>query len=256
MKMNSLKLKIESSFEPFGFSRGADELFSRYKRRKKRLRAALTSTAAVFAVFFAVIFSTGIAGNPTGIKALALSVGDSKPITGENALVTSSPGVQKQIRSVVYDADGRELVGRSSGAQSGRRTVVMPSPICLSLTGDNVKNYTVSCTSNGFVYAQSGEGLKNKKLSFKSYGKINWIPSCERFTAALGGDLGKIPSTLTADRRAGEKIESLLKTAADYTRYFGDTITITAECSDGSTERVRAVITLDKNGRYYISTER
>ena len=54
----------------------------------------------------------------------------------------------------------------------------------------------------------------------------------------------------SVDELVTKELNSRLKTADDYTKYFGDTLTITATYHNKTTETIRAVITLDKNGSY------
>ncbi len=267
--MNSLRLQIDSQFGDYAFTRGAEELFVRYKRRKQKIRAFSTSLSAVFVVVFVALFLDNIGGffrlnsdSETGfsITAYALDNSDSKASVGaEKALITDSDGVQKQKQRVVYSCtDGREIIdGNKTSASENtveNRTVIVPSPISFKISGDKIVSYRVECSGNGSVYSESTENLKKNKIPYKGNEVVNWIPNCEKLAKALTADITMVPSTLKNDRLASKELNALLKTADDYTKYFGGTVKITANYSDKTSQTITTKITLDKKGRYYVST--
>lgn len=256
--MNSLKKQIDSSFEPYEYKRGVDELFVRYKKRKIKIKAFLTSFSAVFAaviVFFGI--SSNIFGLDSGdrfsLKVSAITVENPETmISSEKQLVKNSPGVKLQSEKIYYK-NGVEITDGKKSAQYFNRAVVVPSPINLKITTEELASLKLKSKGNGSLYNEKYDDINNRSVSFKSGGLVSWIPNCEKLTRSLKADASKFPSTLKNDKLMTEELNSLLKTAEDYNTYFGDTVTITAVHKDKSVETVHVEITLDKNGRYYTS---
>jgi hypothetical protein len=134
--------------------------------------------------------------------------------------------------------------------------VLVLSPVSLSIVGDDIKSYVVTCTENGTVYNSGSDNLNNRKTNYRGNESINWIPNCEKLSRSLKADMTMYPSTISNDRLLKKELSSALRTADDYTTYFGDTLRITARYKNNSTETLKAVITLDEKGSYYISTQK
>ncbi|MBQ8001461.1 MAG: hypothetical protein IJ298_09765 [Ruminococcus sp.] len=85
---------------------------------------------------------------------------------------------------------------------------------------------------------------------------IGWWPEFDRFNSDLrdftgGVDRNTKNPTEEQMLSMGQAYDSLLKTAEDFTSYFGDTVTVTLHYSDGTTEVLNIEITLDENGYAY-----
>ncbi len=267
--MNSLRLQIDSQFGEYAFTRGAEELFVRYKKRKNKIKALSTSVSAVCVVLFIALFADSI-GNlfslsadsqtSLSVTAYALDNADSKAtVSSKKSLIKDSNGVQKKKQRVVYSgANGREILDDTAKPKSGdtveKRTVIVPSPISFKISGDKITSYSVECSGNGSLYSESASILKKGKIPYKGNKVVNWIPNCEKLTKDLTADITMVPSTLKNDRLASKEIDALLKTAKDYTKYFGGTVKITANYSDKTSQTITTKITLDEKGRYYVST--
>lgn len=266
--MNSLRLQIDSQFGDYAFTRDADELFVRYKRRKQKIRATVTSLSAVFVVVFAALFANNV-GSFFGfsdsreagfsITAYALENTDRKAnVNSEKTLITDSDGVQMQRQRVTYGADGCEIIDGNAviGGTVEKRTVIVPSPIRFKVSGKDIESLTVECSDNGSLYSESAANLNKGRISYKGNEVINWIPNCEKLAKALSADITMVPSTLENDRLATKELNDLLKTSDDYTKYFGGMVKITANYSGKVSQTITTQITLDKNGRYYVSTSK
>lgn len=259
--MDSLRKEIDKGFKPYEFRSGVEELFVRYKRRKKRIKAFFMSICTVSVVLVTLIIWESAARIGTapasglGLSVSAFSVETSfTELSAEKKLIADSGGVMKQIKKTSYDKNGVEILNGKKGNTYFKRTVITPSPLTLKIKGKDILSFRARCSSNGSLYNERNDNIGTGKLLYKENKSISWIPNCNKLSASLGADNSKIPSTLEVDKRVSEKLASLLKTEEDYNYYFGDTIKITAECKDKSVETVSVNITLDDKGRYYIST--
>lgn len=256
--MSSLKKQIDSSLESYKFKGEVEELFIRYKKRR-RIKAFLSSFSAVFAAAVLLLgIGTDFFGfyskNEFDLKVSAITVGDSETsITGEKSLVKASAGIVKQYQKVAYDKNGVEIIDNKKPSQYFKKTVIVPSYINLKISDEHIKKIKAECLENGSLYTESYDDINGKNLSFKSGDYISWIPNCEKLTKTLKADIVKVPSTIKNDKFVTDEINSMLKTEDDYNAYFGDIITLTAEKDDNSVETVNIAVTLDKDGRYYTS---
>lgn len=260
--MNSLKKEIDSSFKDYEFKSGFDELYIRYKKRKRKLQAFLSSFSAVFIVLLIFLgFSTDMFGispkSKLSLKVSAITVGNPEAmISSEKMLVSSSSGVTKQTKKVPYDKNGVEIIDGKKAKQYFNRTVIVPSPINLKITADNLESLKAQCKENGSLYNEKYDNINAIAISFKSGDCISWIPNCNKLSKSLKADIYKVPSTLTNDKLITSELNSLIKTEKDYNAYFSDTVTLTAKYKDKTEETVIIKITLDETGRYYISIDK
>ncbi len=90
---------------------------------------------------------------------------------------------------------------------------------------------------------------------------IGWWHDHDRFNSdlrAFTGGVDRNTKNPTEEQKwsMSEAYNSLLKTAEDFTSYFGDTVTVTLHYSDGTTEVLNIEITLDENGYAYAEYEK
>ncbi len=255
--MNKIKAQLDMSFRDYELTRSFDELLTRYKKRRRNIRmlSALCVVAVIAGLSGGVLGILGIYAPKLGLTAYAVDIGNNSNGSSPQ-IVADSDGVRLLHRTVYYNSKGKELTDGSSSKISFSRAVISPSPIEFQVTGDDVVTYTVRCGENGSVYNSKSENISGKAQSYKNRKSFSWLPNCKKLSSALSTDITKIPSTLVNDRVTTAELGSMLRTAADYTGYFGDTLKISATCKDGSEDSLTVRITLDEKGRYYISTER
>lgn len=256
--MNKLKAQIDSGFNGYIIQSSVDEIFAKYKKRKRKIRL-FSSAICVFAVislFIGGVFTLTTKNSGLSITASAFDIESKSGVVGESKQLLSKTGVQKLSKKVCYDKNGREVSSKSAYKTSAKRTVIAPTPATLSIIGDNVSYYTIKSEKKSAVYNAKGESLLNRKVRYKNNETVNWIPSFTRLESSLRGDITLYPSTKENDAVLTEELASKLKTAKDYTNYFGDKLTITATYNNKTSESVRVVITVDENGSYFVSTEK
>ena len=251
--MTDLKAMVDNDLGAYRFTGNVEELFSKYEKRKNRIKrlSVTVSTLCLVIIAFAAGNLFGGDNDSVSVRAVALEIGGNSDITDEPSLLSASKGVRKLTETIYYDSKGRELTDGSVSRKSFNRAYVSPTPLSLELLGDDIKNFTVDCTSNGSLYNGKGEDIREKKLNKKT--EINWQPNCEKLINDLGSDALEVPSTLERDRRSTAVLNELLCDADAYNRYFGDTITVTVVHDNDNAETLIVVITLDENGSYYIS---
>ncbi len=257
--MNKLKQQIDNELNVYRLSRNVDELFVKHKKEKrKKLSAAIATFCIILAVSAAVSVNFGMPGgrNSLALKASAFDIKSRSSVIGGEKTMLCPNGVQAVSKKAYYDSKGKEVFEKKSHCQSFTRLVLVPSPISLSIVGDDIKSYVVTCTENGTVYNSGSDNLNNRKTNYKGNESINWIPNCEKLSRSIKADMTMYPSTISNDRLLKKELSSALRTADDYTTYFGDTLRITARYKNNSTETLKAVITLDEKGSYYISTQK
>lgn len=257
--MNSLKNEIDGCFTDYKFKTGCNDLFRRYEKRKRKIKIFLTSFLAVF-VFF-ILFS-GFEGtiiglnakNDLGFKASALTVKIcNEGFNTDKEFVKNSFGVKKRAKKVKYDKNGVECINGEKAKTTAYRDVIVPSPIMLKISGHNIKTIRLTCGENGYLYNRRYDNLNGKKTAYKDNDKVNWIPNCKKLLSSLSADASKVPSTLKNDRIITKDLKKLLKTDKDYNKFFGDKVKITAFHKDKSVANVNVIISLDKNGKYYVT---
>lgn len=259
--MNSIKKEIDSCFNDYKYKSGYMDIFKRYEKRKKKIKIFSTVFSVVFA--FSILFFC-FAGDFTGfnsksnfgIKAHALTVNIGNDAFNKNKkLLKNSHGIKRCTKKVKYDKNGNECVNGKKPKKTGFRDVIVPSPIVLKIFGKGIKTIRVNCGENGSLYNAKYDNLNGKKIKYKSNLTVNWIPNCRKLTSSLSVDALKVPSTMKSDRIITRELRQMLKTGKDYNKYFGDTVKITAFHKDKSVENVAVNISLDKNGKYYISVK-
>lgn len=252
--MNSLKINIDNELKDYKIESDFNEVVVLYKKRKKK-RGIIISSLSVFAILVIISGSAGFIMNNSnmGLTVSALTLTNTDEQIGKTPK-RSECGVRIKEKNTAYDKNGIETASSEKAKSYFKRKIVSPSPLELRLSGEGLKSYKVTCGVNGSLYNTKGEEIKLKSISAKDK-VFNWIPNCDKLTNSLSADISKIPSTLNNDKLITKELTALLKKEEDYTYFFGDTITITADYKGKASEIVKVEITLDETGSYYISKE-
>lgn len=132
--------------------------------------------------------------------------------------------------------------------------------IIIDVQGQNLDHYDVT-TESGDVFGNvDGDYLDMGKAIYDiPYDEENphnvlleWMPSDEIYRKEIFGETGDETISIENCQKHLAAAEEKLKTAEDYTRMFGDTVTINVYYKDGTSEVMTAVITLDENGYYSV----
>ena len=257
--MNSLKNQIDSCFMDYEYKADCKELFQRYEKRRKSFKIFLASFSGVIIIFVVFLNLGGVnpvLNNHLGLKAAAVTdkVGNNE-FNNEKTLLKNSKGVKRITKKISYDKNGIECINVKKAKSTGYRDIITPAPIELKVFGEDIEKISVDCGENGFIYSEKNDNLKGKKTAYKNNDKVNWIPNCKKLTASLSADVSKFPSDKKNDALITKELRELLKTEADYNKFFGDTVIIKAYNRDKSTDSVSVKISLDKYGRYYIAVK-
>ena len=166
-----------------------------------------------------------------------------------------------------YDAESGENLGMFPAEQSGiadSDTIVEPAPfyyvtvLRMYAYGDNIDYVTVECNGK-LSYNDTSEGpvtLYPKTHGQRTFAEIRWLGPKELLFD--GEDIGESKDTAKPERddliALREKRRALFEniTADGYNEYFGDTVTVTAFFSDGTSSVGHIYISFDDDGNYII----
>lgn len=132
--------------------------------------------------------------------------------------------------------------------------------IIIDVQGQNLDHYDVT-TESGDVFVKASKDYfeMGKAIYNIPYDEDNphnilleWVPSSEIYHREIFDETGDGTVTIENCQKRLAAVEEKLQTADDYTRMFGDTVTIIAYYKDGTSEVMTAVITLDENGSYQV----
>lgn len=189
------------------------------------------------------------------------------------------PTVMKEYSDIEYNSQGISVSGDNPleyGESSATLTNICNlrlDKITLEISDENIDSFDVS-TGNGYfnylnmdAYREyhNSEGSDTDKY-FKMGTSINdipydnenpdnsivyWFPSSDKLDSEIREITGLEDVSYEYYENAkivSSEKENLLKTAEDFTKYFGGTITITVHYKDGTTETGKINISFDENG--------
>lgn len=134
------------------------------------------------------------------------------------------------------------------------------------IKGDSVVSYRIS-SENGYLVGSNGcrENQMEKTMEdkdAKGRSRVSWRPTGDKFYDEFsveklidGGYEEYLEMGLEGEKIVAAAVEEGVKTAEDYTRLFGDTVTVTALYDDGTYDTKTMKITLDETGAYCIDCE-
>lgn len=167
-------------------------------------------------------------------------------LDGETVTVMSADGL-------VFKISGEDVVSYDIKAQKGTLDYV---------DFKAREEYRENGTDTEYLYFESSfENMKPFDESDPYRFVVGWTPDFELLNShlrALTGGVDRNTKNPTDEQvhSMSEAYNSLLKSAEDFTKYFGDVITVTVHYEDNITETVKVKITLDENGYAFAEYEK
>lgn len=256
--MTDIITAIDNEYRGYRYTGTFDDLLKRYKKRKSRVRKACISTSAVCLAAILLIFSGNSAlftGKRPNLSITAFALDNAKTaVKSAKTKVKNSQGVKITKEYVIYSSESKEeILGATcpTGEIARKRLVLVPSPIRFKIKGGDIQSISMECSDDSTLYNKSSDNLNMTAIYAKKL-DVNWIPNCDRLSRDMKANIYMSPSTLENDKLADSEIKRLVKSASDYTKYFGATVRFGITFNDNRTETVKIRITLDKNGQYYV----
>lgn len=236
------------------------------EKKSKNYASLLPVIASVLLIAFAfglVFFQPAKTGNsfdlaPKGFT-ISASAAQREPVVLENVEVELCPKEEKGLYADIVFEDG----------------MVSLEPIWFNMNGENVETFDYKCENGELYYIipELKEQMETEKDSsitqndyFQKGQKLECIPYNSEdpnyiFVSWYSYRLDEEASTFfdtdiseISDEDFRNYRTERLKSAQDFTRYFGDTITVTAHYKDGKSETAVIEITVEtreENGKIY-----
>lgn len=168
------------------------------------------------------------------------------------------PGIA--ITPDTFDIAVSRLEIRVSGKEVTSYTVSAEKGELISVDTEMFEKHLDDSSISADDYFRKGSVIDNVSFDYTNpnANRVDWLPGyeklcadVERITSLTYDELSDYDSEETQQKAMAE----LLKNGDDYTKYFGDTVTVTVYYSDGTSESCSVVITVDDEGFYHVAYE-
>lgn len=258
---------------PYTFRfKGEEKVMTTKRRFRPALAVSCIACLLVCAVLGVGIFAGGLFADDAQGFGISVSAAQGEDI----AVGTQRTAVNRENDPLI------RLSKAPSELYEDGFTVMSESSLGLKISGENIASYDIKAQKGTLQYvdfkayeehkvngadteylffSNSFENMKPFDESDLYRFVIDWRPDMDQLNSdlrAFTGGVDRNTKNPTEEQMLsmGQAYDSLLKTAEDFTSYFGDTVTVTLRYSDGTTEVLNIEITLDENGYAYAQYEK
>lgn len=169
--------------------------------------------------------------------------------------ITITPGTYDiSINRVGIRVSGKEVTSYTVSAQNGE---------LISVNTEMYEKHLNDSSISADDYFRKGSVIDNVPFDYTdpNANRVDWLPGDEKLCADVEQITGLTYDELSdydseeTQQKVKRAMAELLKNGDDYTKYFGDTVTVTVYYSDGTSESCFVVITVDDDGFYNFAYE-